>query len=100
LNEAADERMTIRIEKTSIGSKPTLCLSGQLVSCHRQSLLEEVQGDDSGALDLEEVTLVDLGIVQLLMHFEEKGIELLNCPPYIREWISREKTRAGSLEVE
>jgi hypothetical protein len=92
--------MTIRIEKTSKDSKPTLRLSGQLVSCHRGSLVEEVQGDDGIALDLEEVTLVDLGIVQLLMHFEERGIELLNCPPYIREWISREKKRAGSLEVE
>jgi len=91
--------MTIRIEKTLKGSKPTVSLSGQLVSCHRQALLEEIQDDHAIALDLEEVTLIDLGIVQLLMDLEERGIELLNCPPYIREWISREKKRAGSLEV-
>jgi len=48
------------------------------------------------ALDLEEVSLVDLDIVQLLDRCEAKGMELLNCPPYIREWISRESSRATS----
>jgi len=40
--------------------------------------------------NIEEITLVDLDIVQLLARCEAKGLELLNCPPYIREWISRE----------
>jgi hypothetical protein len=49
------------------------------------------------AIDLEEVTLVDLDVVQFLARCEASGIELLNCSPYIREWISRENDRAGKL---
>jgi len=51
-------------------------------------------------LDLEEVTLVDLDIVQLLARCEAKGLELLNCPAYIREWISRENSRANNRDEE
>jgi len=46
-------------------------------------------------LDLEEVTLVDLDIVQFLARCEARGMELLHCSPYIREWICRENDRAG-----
>ena len=88
--------MTIRIEKTTDGHKTILRLSGELVSSHRQAMLDEIDGtNNSIALDLEEVTLVDLDIVQLLVGSEAQGIELLNCPSYIREWISRERHRAG-----
>jgi len=48
-------------------------------------------------LDLEEVTLVDLDIVQFLARCEARGMELLNCSPYIREWICRENERAGKV---
>ena len=59
-------------------------------------MLEEIKGNNTVALDLEEVTLVDLDIVQLLARCEAKGVELLNCPPYIREWTSRENSRENS----
>jgi hypothetical protein len=49
------------------------------------------------ALDLEEVTLVDIDIVQFLARSEAEGVELLHCPAYIREWISRENHRAGRV---
>ena len=48
-------------------------------------------------IDLEEVTLVDLDVVQFLARCEASGIELLHCSPYIREWISRETERAGKV---
>jgi hypothetical protein len=64
-------------------------------------LLEEIERNNNTiALDLEEVTPVALDIVQVLARCEAKGIELLNCPPYIREWISRESTRANSRDEE
>ena len=44
-----------------------------------------------GALDLKEVMAVDLEIVRFLGSCEREGTELLHCPPYIREWISREQ---------
>ena len=42
-------------------------------------------------LDLEDVTLADRDAVTFLMRCEQSGIRLENCPPYIREWIEREK---------
>jgi hypothetical protein len=41
------------------------------------------------ALDLIEVTVVSLEAVRTLNLAEASGIELRNCPAYIREWISR-----------
>jgi ABC-type transporter Mla MlaB component len=43
------------------------------------------------AIDLEEVGLIDRGAVNLLALSEATGVELRNCPPYIREWIAREQ---------
>jgi hypothetical protein len=42
-------------------------------------------------LDLEEVTLVDLDVVRFLGVSEAEGVELVNCSPYIRDWIFRER---------
>jgi hypothetical protein len=39
------------------------------------------------ALDLEEVKLVDREAVRFLAACEARGIQLRNCPSYIREWI-------------
>src|SRR3984893_19198626 len=43
------------------------------------------------ALDLKDVTLADRDAVKFLLRCEEHGIQLENSPPYIREWIEREK---------
>jgi hypothetical protein len=42
-------------------------------------------------LDLEEVTLVDAEVVRFLGICEAKGVELVHCSPYIREWVFRER---------
>jgi hypothetical protein len=42
-------------------------------------------------LDLRELTLVDEESVRFLESCETDGIELKNCPAYIREWIKRER---------
>jgi hypothetical protein len=47
----------------------------------------------SVALDLEEVTLVDIDVVRFFSICESQGIELQHCAPYIREWILRENVR-------
>ena len=48
-------------------------------------------GHEAGiVLDLEEVTLVDVDVVRFLGMCEAKGVELVRCSPYIREWIFRE----------
>ena len=87
--------MTIRIEKTCEGHKTTIRLSGKLTASHRQELSQQIETSTHRiVLDLEEVALVDLDIVQFLARCEAGGMELLHCPPYIREWIARENDRA------
>jgi hypothetical protein len=41
-------------------------------------------------LDLREVNLVDREAVEFLVACENDSVSLRNCPPYIREWITRE----------
>ena len=44
-------------------------------------------------LNLIELILVDQDAVRFLEGCEADGIELRNCPTYIREWITRERRR-------
>jgi hypothetical protein len=41
-------------------------------------------------LDLEELKLVDVEAVRFLGSCEVAGITLVNCSPYIRDWIGKE----------
>jgi anti-anti-sigma regulatory factor len=43
------------------------------------------------ALDLKDLRLVDQDVVSFLRSCESEGIQLRNCPPYIREWINGER---------
>jgi len=42
-------------------------------------------------LDLEELNLVDVEAVRFLGMCERQGFTLLNCSPYIRDWIGKER---------
>ena len=42
-------------------------------------------------LDLKDLTLVDQDVVSFLRHCEAEGMQLKNCPAYIREWITRQR---------
>ena len=53
-----------------------------------EELVENEKGKGRLALDLTEVTLVSLEAVRTLNVAESSGVELRNCPAYIREWIS------------
>ena len=44
-------------------------------------------------LDLEELRLVDREAVRFLEACEVSGIQLANCPSYIREWIETGRNR-------
>jgi hypothetical protein len=44
-------------------------------------------------LDLEELRLVDRDAVKFLDACEVCGIQLTNCPPYIREWIETGRSK-------
>ncbi|HEV8042820.1 MAG TPA: hypothetical protein VGP62_28340 [Bryobacteraceae bacterium] len=69
------------------------CVTGEHVDMLRGVLEPESGGF---AIDLKNVLLVDREAVKLLALSEANGTELRNCPPYIREWVKRE--RAETLE--
>ena len=90
--------MTLRIQKRSDGRKTVLRLSGRLTASDRAALSEEIESStETIALDLEEVTLVDIEAVQFLARCETEGVELRQCSPFIRDWISREATEQAGL---
>jgi anti-anti-sigma regulatory factor len=84
--------MTLKIEKDFDGRKTFIRLIGRLRSEHLDELKTQLTGDQSRiALDLDGVTLVDVEAVRFLKTYEDSGVELIGCSPYIREWMTREK---------
>jgi hypothetical protein len=88
----------LRIEKLS-GTTPTvLMLSGRIQEENLSVLQEEIERcTGSPTLDLKEVNLLDRSSVRFLSECEFRGIELVNCPLFVREWIIRERRRTGPL---
>jgi hypothetical protein len=41
-------------------------------------------------LDLANVTLVNQGAVSFLVRAESRGIQIVNCPDYVRSWMANE----------
>jgi len=56
-----------------------------------EALLSAETSGRSILLDLSDLTLVDQDVVSFLRHSEADGIELANCPAYVREWMKQEK---------
>jgi hypothetical protein len=86
----------LRIEKECDGCATRLRLSGRiqadLVAGIRSAMDD---GCVQRILDLSEVTLVDLGVVRFLIACEDDGVDLVDCPIYVREWICRERAEQG-----
>jgi len=91
-------RMTLKIESAFDGKTATLRLSGRIEEDHLAAIQEEVRRYHPRlAFDLGEATLVDREVVRFLGAQEVKGVELLDCPRYIREWIARERSQECSF---
>jgi anti-anti-sigma regulatory factor len=85
----------LRIEK--LLEKTVLKLSGRIEEVHLSELQAEIeQCTDSPKLDLKDVTLLDRQSVRFLIQCEFQGVQLVNCPLFIQEWIARERRRATS----
>src|SRR6267378_5377723 len=70
-----------------------LFISGRITGEHVDILRGVLEQESDGfAIDLKNVLLVDREGVKLLALSEANGTELRNCPPYIREWVTRERT--------
>jgi len=78
-----------------------LCISGR-IRAQDLDMLRDLLGQESGAvaIDLKSVLLVDREVIKLLAFSEANGIELRNCPAYIREWIARERAQTDANRSE
>jgi anti-anti-sigma regulatory factor len=84
--------MTLKIEKYSDGHSTTLRVIGRMRAEHLAELEKQIRESESKVvLDLEELNLVDVEAVRFLGRCEAQGVTLLNCSPYIRDWIDKER---------
>jgi len=87
-------QVTLKIETVSDGKGTTLRLIGRIKAEYLEELQAQVRRHGPRlVLDLEEVTLVDVAVVQFLIAGEAEGIVLRHCAPYIRLWMGRERAR-------
>lgn len=83
--------MTLRIETLPQG-RAVVRLSGRMQCEHLADLQRYIEAPEfKPLLDLKQVTLVDVETVRFLIECEERGIELLHCSHYIRQWMHRER---------
>lgn len=87
-----------KIEKLTEGTITVLRLVGRINAEHLEELSKLIADDQPTAvkLDLSEVTLVDVDVIRFLGNQERRGIQLVNCSRYVREWIQREQTTSST----
>jgi hypothetical protein len=86
----------VRIDNDSAGRATRLRLSGRIRSEDLASIRSAMNdGRMRKMLDLTDVDLVDIAVVQFLISCEDEGVELKQCPPYVREWMTRERAQGG-----
>jgi hypothetical protein len=86
----------LRIEKESDGHTTTLWLIGRIQSADIGSIRAQMDDDSVQVLfDLDEVTLVNVEVIRFLSDCEDEGVVLIHCPPYVHEWILRERAEGA-----
>ena len=82
----------MRIEKDSGGGRTTIRLIGHFQAEHIEELQKQLrQNGPRFVLDLTELTLLDVDVVRFLGTCEAGGAEVINCAPYVREWMNQER---------
>ena len=83
----------LRIQRSENG-EVVFTLSGQMDEesiAELQTLLNSEANGRRIVLDLKNLTLVNEDAITFLERCESNSITLENCPPYIREWIKRQR---------
>ena len=83
----------LRIQRSENG-EVVFTLSGQMDEEPIAELEKLLNSETSGrriVLDLKDLTLVNEDAIIFLKRCESNSITLENCPPYIREWIKRQR---------
>jgi len=92
----------LKIQKSANEKSVVLTLSGRIKAerlAELEKLLESEAGDHTLLLDMKEVKLVDRDVVSFLASCEAKGVNIVNCPAYIREWIQKEAAHISVLKM-
>ena len=92
--------MTCKIERLVVGEDLViLCISGRIAAQDVEMLRGLLEQERSAvAIDLKNVLLADREAVNLLAVHESNGVELRNCPAYIREWVTRERVDTNASD--
>jgi hypothetical protein len=87
-----EARLTLRIYRSSTPDAVVFALSGDMDLEHVARLQELLASETVNrlTLDLKEVTFADRAAVQFLASAEASGIRIVNCPRYVRSWITAE----------
>jgi hypothetical protein len=91
--------MTLKIERLSGKHGTRIRLSGELRLEQLTEVRAEIERDcQRVTLDLDEVDLVDIHAVRFLNACEADDVKVLNCAPYIREWMFQERASERNPE--
>jgi anti-anti-sigma regulatory factor len=83
----------LRIQRSANGGV-VFTLSGEMDQepiAELETLINSETNATRIILDLKDVTLVNEDAVIFLERCESNGLTLVNCPPYIGEWIKRQR---------
>ncbi|MGA8101649.1 MAG: hypothetical protein WB869_05820 [Candidatus Acidiferrales bacterium] len=83
--------MTCRIDRFPTSQGLVLHISGRITGEDVDVLRTALEDGSVVAVELAELELIDRDAMKLLAINEANGIELRNCPAYIREWIRSER---------
>ena len=88
--------MGCRIDRVVSGKDLVVLRISGRITAQEVGMLHDLLRQESGAvaIDLKEILLVDREAVRLLAFSEVNGVELRNCPAYIREWVTRERAQS------
>ncbi len=92
-------KMILRIVVESGDEQIVLRLIGRIESEQVHDLKAQLANETRAiVLDLTEIKLVNAAAVRFLRLSEDKGIELRNCPAYVREWIRGDRRSGNETE--
>jgi hypothetical protein len=83
----------LRIQRSANG-EVIFTMSGQMDEESIPELQTLISAEANGCrivLNLKDVTMVNEDAIAFLERCESNRITLENCPPYIREWITRQR---------
>ncbi len=87
--------VTLKIEKIVHKRRTTVRLIGRVRAEDLPEVASQLEASGPGVvLQMDEVMLVDVEVVRFLNKCETEGVRLVNCSPYIREWMSKERNRS------